>query len=391
MSTAEDIRRREVLETRMRGFHGVGVDGVLDVVDYLREPGDTVIAGGSLTFGLGNRLSDFDVVICGPVTSRSLVPLQHWVSSLRVDVWTRSHADIDALFVHAERALVRPAPIAGAFGSVEQEQQFKLLHRVAFGLELAGPPLAPASVPDFRTVARDLVLREYAERLRESIWVAQLAARSQRWLTAVVNAREAVEEAFTVVLAARGVPFTGDKWLHERLKSHAPDLREAYRRYASLPTAADDCADYVTDAVALAGRLTGVPTEMEELTGRASWVGSDLHLCKTGDTRLLVAPEVGGLWELSEMDAAAWASLAGVAEPAADGSDRTVWRCGGRAETDFCLGLYEHGLVQLGWDRGVPVSELAITAEPAITAGVTMTADVTAEVAGVETTGVGSA
>jgi hypothetical protein len=365
MSTSEDSRRRAVLDERMRGFHGVGVDDVLAVVDYLREPGDTVIAGGSLTFGLGNRLSDFDVVVCGDTTSRSLVPLQHWVSSLRVDGWTRSHADIGALFVLAGQALARPTPIAGAFGSVEQEQQLKLLHRVAFGLDLDGPPLSPASMPDHRAVARDLVVREYAERLRESMWVAQVAARSQRWLTAVLNAREAVEEAFTVLLTARGVPFTGDKWLHERLKTHAPDLREAYRRFASLPSAADECAAYVNDAVDVASRLTGVPADVDALTARARWVGSGLHVSKTGDARLLVAPRVGGIWELSDAEMVAWEALADSVEPAADsdadgGAEMTVWRGGGGLETDFCLSLYERGLVSLDWDRGVPVTELRI-------------------------------
>jgi hypothetical protein len=303
--------------------------------------------------------------------------LQHWVSSLRVDVWTRSHADVDALFVLAERALARPTPIAGAFGSVEQEQQLKLLHRVAFGLDLDGPPLAPASVPDYRAVARDLVVREYAERLRESMWVAQVAARSRRWLTAVVNAREAVEEAFTVLLTARGVPFTGDKWLHERLKTVAPDLREAYRRFASLPnwadeSDADECAAYVTDAVALASRLTNVPADVDALTMRASWDGSGLHVSTTGDAWMLVAPRAGGIWELSEVEVAAWEALAESAEPpagadagaerdAGQGADRTVWRGGGRRETDFCLSLYERGLVSLDWDRGVPATELRIT------------------------------
>src|SRR5437868_2296858 len=134
-------RRREALDDRLRRFHGVDTGDVLDLIDYLREPGDTVVAGGSLTFGLGNRLSDFDVVVCGPATASSAVPLQHWAGSLRVDVWTRAHADLDRLFVHAERALGAEAPIEGAFGTVEEEQQLKLLHRVAFGLEVDGPPL----------------------------------------------------------------------------------------------------------------------------------------------------------------------------------------------------------------------------------------------------------
>jgi hypothetical protein len=315
----------DVLDQRLRGFHDVGVADVLEVVDYLREPGDTVIAGGSLTFGLGNRLSDFDVVICGATTSKSLVPLEHWVKSLRVDVWTRSHDDIDRLFVLAREALARPEPIAGAFGSIEQEQQLKLLHRIAFGLDLAGPPLAPASVPEYKAVARDLVVREYAERLRESIWVAGLAARSGRWLAAVSNAREAVEEAFTVVLTGRGVPFTGDKWLHERLKTHAPDLRDAYRRFAALPVAAGECADYVADALALAGRLTGWTDDPPR------WADDGLTLCKTGDTHVLVAPSSGAGVELSDVDVRAW-------------EDR---------DDAFCLGLYEQGLLKLVWDCGV--------------------------------------
>ncbi|MGC9665088.1 hypothetical protein ACNTMW_00865 [Planosporangium sp. 12N6] len=365
MSIPDDPRRRALLDRRLRDLHGVGVDDVLDVLEYLREPGDTAVAGGSLTFGLGNRLSDFDVVICGAGTSRSLVPLEHWVGDLRVDVWTRSHADVDTLFTLARRALAGAAPIAGAFGSIEQEQQLKLLHRIAFGLDLAGPALAPAAVPDVRSVARDLVVREYAERLRESVWVAQAAARAGRWLTAVSNAREAVEEACTVVLTARGVPFTGDKWLHERLRGHAPDLADAYRRYAALPDRADDCAVYVADAVALAGRLTGLVTGVAELAAQVGWIADDLHLHAAGGTRLLVAPRCGGVWELSDEDAAAWAELStSTASPDPAGYGRVVWRGADPALTGFCLGLYELGLLRLDWDRGVPLAELSIVVEP---------------------------
>jgi len=326
------------LDQRLRGFHDIGVDDVLDVVGYLRDGGDTVVAGGSLTFGLGNRLSDFDIVICGAETSRSLVPLEHWVKTLRVDVWTRSHSDVDNLFVLAREALAADTPIGGAFGSIEHEQQLKLLHRIAFGLELTGPALAPASVPDFRAVARDLVVREYAERLRESIEVARLAAGAGNWLAAVSNAREAVEEAFTVVLTSRGVPFTGDKWLHERLKTHAPDLREAYRRFAALPTADSDCAAYVADALALAGRLTGRTGDAEP-----TWTVDGVEVVMTGDSHVLVAPEHGGVWALTGADVAAWRNK----------------------DADFYFGLYERGLAKLGWDRGVPVSDLTIAGENA--------------------------
>src|SRR5918999_3943587 len=115
--------RRAELAEKLRDYHDVRVSEVLDVIGYLRGPGDTVIAGGSLALGLGNRLSDFDIVVCGPDTSPSRVPLEHWVKSLRVDAWTRSQAGIDKLFEHAFAALHDPKPIQGAFGTVEEEQQ----------------------------------------------------------------------------------------------------------------------------------------------------------------------------------------------------------------------------------------------------------------------------
>ena len=365
-----DAGRRALVESRLREFHGVGVDDILEIIGYLREPGDTVFAGGSLSFGLGNRLSDFDVVVCGPRNSTSKVPLQHWAKTLRVDVWTRAGADIDRVFAQAEAALARTTPIAGAFGTVEEEQQLKLLHRVAFGLHLDGPALSSALEPgggpdrDFAAVARDLVVREYAERMRESAYVARLAAGSGRWLAATVNAREAVEEAMHVLLAAWGVPFTGDKWLHERLKTHAPDLREAYRRFAALPAAGPGCARFVADAVELCTELTGLDLDPEGLGRHLAWVAEGLALHTVGPVPLLLAPRVGGLWELSARDRAAWDELSARARPAAgtDPASHTAWPGAGLEpdQAELCLGLYERGLVALVWDRGVPVTELAM-------------------------------
>jgi hypothetical protein len=357
--TELEVGRRTNVERRLWAFHEVSIADVLQVIDYLREPGDSVIAGGSLTFGLGNRLSDFDVVICGRTTDSSLMPLQHWVDSLRVDVWTRTHDDVDRLFAEADTALAASGPIAGELGSVEEEQQLKLLHRVAFGLYLDGPPLTP-STRDHAEVARDLIVREYAERMRESACVAQLAVRAERWLAAATNARSAVEEALHAVLAAHGVPFTGDKWLQEQLKRQAPQLHSRYENYAVLPED-DGCEEFVIGAVAWCQQLTGLDLEVEECAPELRWVDWGLRLHRVSGDNLLVAPEIGGLWRLAPGEVGAWQGLARIAEE--EDAGHVAWpgdRCG-QAEMNLCLRLYERGLVQLVWNRGVPLSDLAIS------------------------------
>ncbi len=119
--SGEEAARRQQVDDRLHGCHGVGLADVLDCVDYLREEGDTVIAGGSLAWGLGNRLSDFDVVVVGAGTSPSRVPLEHWVKTLRVAAWTRSHEGVARLFAHAAGALESGAPLQGSFGTQEEE------------------------------------------------------------------------------------------------------------------------------------------------------------------------------------------------------------------------------------------------------------------------------
>jgi hypothetical protein len=349
----EEQERRARLESRLRDYHGVGIDDVLEVVDYLRADGDTVIAGGSLAWDLGNRLSDFDVVICGPETSPSRVPLEHWVKTLRVDGWTRSHAGIGRLFDHAATALDGDAPIQGAFGTTEEEQQLKLLHRVAFGLRINGPALVPATSRDHLGIARDLLVREYAERMRESALVAQLAARAGRGLAAATNARLAVEECLHTVLATRGVPFTGDKWLQERLRAVAPDLREHHDRFSALP-APEETGAFVTGAVELCGRLTGRDLTEAALAADLTWSAGGVRTHSVSGDHFLVVPEIGAMWRLDDEEIGVWRGLTERAEKGWRGADCSP------PETDLLVRLYERGLTKLEWDRGIPVTELEV-------------------------------
>ncbi|GAA2726945.1 hypothetical protein [Actinocorallia aurantiaca] len=332
MSGEEEARWKRV-DDRLRGYHGVGLADVLDCVGYLREEGDTVIAGGSLAWGLGNRLSDFDVVVVGAGTSPSRVPLEHWVKTLRVDAWTRSHEGVARLFAHASEALESGAPLQGSFGTQEEEQQLKLLHRLAFGLRVDGPPLEGVDV----AVARGLLAREYAERARESVLIARLALDAGRPLAATTNARLAVEETLHMVLARRGVPFTGDKWLQERLIGTAPDLRVHHDRFSALPEPGDEAA-FVEDALSLVAELGG------GAPGGAVWSAPDLALHSPGGREhFLLDPERGGMWELSAEEAETWRGLSG----------RDEWRDCSDAETGLLVGLYQLGLAGLAWDEGV--------------------------------------
>ncbi|WP_019633394.1 hypothetical protein [Actinomadura atramentaria] len=351
---AEDERLAD-LERRLRAYHGVSLDEVLEVVGYLQNPGDLVLAGGSLALGLGNRLSDFDLVVCGADTASSRVPLEHWVKTLRVDAWTRSHAAIEKLFGHAVAALDGTRPIQGSFGTTEEEQQLKLLHRIAFGIRLDGPRLDLGSVGDPREIARDLLIREYAERMHESALIAQLALRAGRVLAATSNARLAVEECLHMLLAAGGVPFTGDKWLYERLQGVAPGLVPLHDRFSVLAESGE--AEYVAAAVDLCAGLSGRDLGVDALIDAVTWSATPLRGLTASGDRFLVAPEIGGMWHLDADEFAAWQGLEGRSESAWRGADCT------RPETDLLVRLYERGLVEMTWDRGIPVAELTALAD----------------------------
>lgn len=354
MSVASEATRREEMERRVREYHDVSMAEVLELIDYLRSEGDTVLVGGSLALGLGNSESDLDIVLVGG-TESSRVPVEHWTKSLRVDVWRRTQADIDALFERAEAALAEPGPLGGAFGNVDEEQDFKLLHRVAFGLVVDGPRPVPAGTREYAQVARDLVAREYAERMRAAAFVAQVALELGRPLAATTNARLAVEAALHTTLVLRGYPFTGEKWLQERLASDAPELRPAFAEFAVVPDPGEDAAPFVEAAVATCRELTGLDLSVPALAGGAAWVneGADLRMMKVGARHLLVSKRHGAVWEPEGGELETWDALEAMG---------TTWRygeCDGPRNA-LAFELFAAGLVELGWTRGVPSGDLAV-------------------------------
>jgi hypothetical protein len=352
-------RRRE-LALRVERFHGVSLEQVFEEIAYLRDAGDTVIAGGSLAYGLGNGLSDLDMVVsCPAVIKSSRVPLVHFVGSLRVDVWRLGQESIEASFGRAEEALAGAGQLLGDFGDSDDEEELKLLHRIAFGIVLDGRELElDGGRRDPREVASDLVVREYAERMRAAALVAQLALRVGRPVAAVVNARLMVENALNAAVTRRGVPFVSDKWLGERLGS-MPGLASLYEPFRRLPADPDrDGTGFVAAALGACAELWSLDLELEALAALARWHGAEnLQLVDVGADSMLLAPRSGAVWELAEGEARVWRGLTAAEDAERDDgwavSDRD------REGLTLCVQLFERGLLSLRWSEGVPIQALA--------------------------------
>lgn len=358
-STLSDAR--EALASRLRDYHAVSIEEVLDTVAYLREAGDSVIAGGSLAVGLGNRLSDLDLVIVGDKTiESSRVPLEHFVGSLRVDAWVMSQALIDEVFQRAEQGLTQAGRLDDLFANVDDEVNLKLLHRVAFGIVLDGPAVQSSASRDHTAIAKDVVVREYLERTREHAFLAQLAAARDRPMLAAINARDAIEEALHAVITARGVPFTGHKWLQERLASDAFELDQCYEPFATLPPPAAEWRSFVRDAIDRCETLTGVSLKVDDVAPCCSWINSELSRAQIGPTSLLLSVKAGGLWELDESEANIWRDLAGGDRD----EQRREWRCSELTpdQTALCFDLYEKGLLLLHWSEGIQPAQITLEA-----------------------------
>lgn len=353
-----EAERREDLQTRITQFHGVSFEQILDEIQYLRDSGDSVLAGGSLAYGLGNQLSDLDLLVAGPSTVEcSRVPIEHFLGSLRVDVWKLTEKVIEETFDRAEEALASEDPLIGSFGDVHHEGDLKLIHRIAFGVVLDGPGLEAVEGRDHCAVATMLVLREYAERMRASALLAQYALAAGRTTAAVVNARLAVEEALNAAVSYRGLPFSGDKWLRERLATEAGDLAGVYEPFRQLPEEpARDAQQFVDDAIAACTEMWGLDLSVEALTRAVSWRNIDLRQIDIGTDRLLLSPRYGSLWRLSKGEAETWDRIVALG---AEGDDPTwgSWECDPEARL-LCLRLYEHGLLQLQWVDAVALESL---------------------------------
>ncbi len=352
--------RQGALAQRLREFHGVELGQVLEVIDYLRDGEDSVLVGGSLAYGLGNRESDLDIVVAGPPSaeSSSRMPLEHFIDSLRVDVWKLRKNELEELFERAQGALADPAPFAGAFGDVFEQADLKLLHRVAYGVVIDGPQLTPEAGREYRAVARDLLTREYAERMRHALYVAQLALAAGRPRAAVINARFGVEDALQAAIAQRGIPFSDNKWLQTRLEEMAPDLRQAYLPFAVLPGEPEASGPFVVAAVAAAEALLGVELGQPALAADAAWRNDGLRLMPAGDLRLLVGAEQDVVYELDAEEAEAWRQL----------GEGPSWPCLSCSTTQgiMCYLLYAQGMLNLVWAKGLPVAELEMREEEAV-------------------------
>ncbi|MEZ5077276.1 MAG: hypothetical protein R2725_07535 [Solirubrobacterales bacterium] len=354
MSLMEQTERRQELDRRIQEFHGVDLERVIEVISYLRDEGDSALVGGSLAYGLGNATSDLDIVVAGPQTidSSSRMPLEHFIETLRVDVWRMMQSEIDELFVRAEAALASEAPFAGAFGDVVEQADLKLLHRLAYGFVIDGEPLRPNGVRDYNEIARDILVREYAERLRESALISRLASAAGHSLAAAMNARYALEQALMATSAARGVPFSDNKWLRVHLDQDVPDLKPIYQPFAELPEGEVELREFALAALAACGELVDLDLSLEALQAGAVWDRSDLELLPLGVLTILLSKRHGAVWELDPPEVEAWEAMAK--------EDRWGLAECDEAQNTLCFELFGVGATSLRWSRGLPIAEVTV-------------------------------
>lgn len=162
-----------------------------------------------------------------------------------------------------------------------------------------------------------------------------------------------------MLVAARGLPWTGDKWLHERLLRDAPDLQMLHEKFAVLPDTENDWHGFVQRAVELCSKLSGLDLAVTTLSRSAAWDLSGLRIAEVRGENFLGSKEHGGLWELNDSDIGAWRAL----EAAQSADGHSEWLCAALDSTmmTFCYRLYERGLATLRWITGVPLGDLVLT------------------------------
>jgi len=194
-------------------------------------------------------------------------------------------------------------------------------------------------------------VREYAERMRESAFVAQAALLAQDPIGAAFNARLAVQSALHATLCAHGLPFTGDKWLRERLEIDAPMLVGSHEAFAVLPATPERVGEFVRAAVDACEGFAGLDLSLAALAPQLRFDAGDLKLFPAAAERYLVSVQRDALWELDEVEAQTWNGL----------SAPPLWACDAHdaAALKLSFELYALGAAKLRWQRGLRVAELA--------------------------------
>lgn len=289
----------------LQRYHGVTIEDVLQLVEYLREPDDAVMLTGSLAVGLGNQKSDLDLMLLGSTTAFSAaVPLTHFVSSLRVDVWKLDERVIDRLAASAEAALDTP-PVR----RLVSFQDAQLLQRYACGVVIDGQPSLEQSAL-FPVVTR-LAKKYFTEMVVRDAGYALLARERGLDLAAAVTARRALESAAEVRLAGLGHPFFGPKWIHHRLRVLDPDGWDAIEQHLVLPEV-DDAFGLERAALASIELATSfADTDLTVALDATRFYNPGSELKSPGSKHLLIDQGESTVIELSDEEAAVWSAHLG--------------------------------------------------------------------------------
>ncbi|MGH2907074.1 MAG: hypothetical protein ACRDKI_09955 [Solirubrobacterales bacterium] len=334
---------RERTESRLKRYHDVAFDDVLEAIDWLAKPGDTIICGGSLVFGLGNRLSDLDILFVGDQEwGNTRVPLEHFVNTLRVDSWRATRPSIDEMFALAEGALQSDAPLQGLFGDVHRDEELQLMHRIAFGIVLRGE--ANEQHEARGRLAQRIAVREFMERCRHEIFLAQVSAKYGRRYAAVLASRRAVEDAVNAQIYS-DAPFSQEKWLVD-LVAGRPDLASRYEPFRSTPDLREH-AEFTKRATDVCEDLIGTVLDLKTLSSQCAWTGDLPQVFPIGSGHSVVGLGDGTHWPIEEREFDALNRLLA--------HETKAWEFASCDEDEgrLCFELFERGLIDLTWHESL--------------------------------------
>jgi predicted nucleotidyltransferase len=286
-------RAVERFRARLRMTHAIEVDGIVDAVSYLVEPDDTVIFGGSLAFGFGNRSSDLDIIVVSGGKDDDAIPVQRFIDGLRVEVWRIAAARLREVINRADAATRAHDPIEDAFEDV------RLLTRVGYGPVWAGRTPSELFGCDVPRICSDFMVARLTQACAVRLGYADLAMRQPDVLHAAHQSRAALEMAVQAVLTRRTQTFPGRKFLYQQAQRDDEDLFRTLTSCAVIPAQRGECTDYVRD---LRLRIDVLLAELGDVLANGSVVTLDVRPLETvplGGSLLVCDVEHSAVLELS--------------------------------------------------------------------------------------------
>lgn len=322
------------------------LDQALARVEHV--PGSGVVLEGSIAEGFGNARSDVDFLLIEPAADRPTMPSVLFLDGRRVEVRSRSVAQVERQFA-AVLAAERSDRTVAALG----DDLLNRCQRLLFSVPMREPGVlegAAGALTRERFAA--IVGRWWRHQARQSLRLAVA-------LTALGQHEEAAAWAETGLLqaakswaAAAGETYVEPKWTALQL-ARIPDGAQIAARYDALAQRPADPSPaiqqaYVAAARSLAGELgtDGIEDDpgrvvLERVPHVTTWpTGEGLHVIRGHDDAFTLGPAAARAWRQV---------VFGRTLP--DTLERAARAAGGDADAGALLATFlRYGFVRLAWE-----------------------------------------